>query len=158
MTIPPTLAAPVEKTYLEDYRVGEVFTSQARTLTEADVVHYSMFTGDWDRQLTDGGGWVVPDMFTFSVGLCLLLNAGRYAWMAKSFIAFYGFDQIDVVRQVNVGDTVSSRVSVVDLVERDQNRGIVVFRHETVDQNGRLVCTSDHRSLVGRRPGQGPAE
>lgn len=150
-----TLAAPVEKTYLEDYRVGEVFESQARTLTEADVVHYSMFTGDWDRQSTESGEWVVPDMFTFSLGLCLLLGAGRYTWMAKSFIAFYGFDSINLVKQVTVGDTIASRVTVVDLVERDKGRGIVIFHHETVDQRARPVCTSDHRALVARRP---PAE
>ena len=144
--------APVEKVYLEDYRVGEVFSSQARTLTEADVVHYSMFTGDWDRQTAANGSWVVPDMFTFSLGLCLLLGAGRYAWMAKSFIAFYGFDTIDIARQLNVGDTISSRVTVTELVERDASRGVVVFHHETVDQDGDLVCSSHHRALIGRAP------
>ena len=151
MTHSPT-DAPVEKVFLEDYRVGEVFVSQARTLTEADVVHYSMFTGDWDRPEADDGTWLVPDMFTFSLGLCLLLGAGRYAWMAKSFIAFYGFDSIEIARQVRLGDTISSRVTVTDLVERDEGRGVVVYRHETVDQHDRLVCASDHRALVGRAP------
>jgi 3-hydroxybutyryl-CoA dehydratase len=152
--MPSIASSPAEKIYLEDYRVGEVFTSQARTLTEPDVVHYSMFTGDWDRQVNDADQWVVPDMFTFSLGLCLLLGAGRYTWMAKSFIAFYGFDTIEVHRQVTVGDTIASKVTVMDLVERDEGRGVVVFRHETVDQQERLVCTSDHRALLARRPSE----
>jgi acyl dehydratase len=149
--------APAEKVHLEDYRVGEVFQSQARTLTEADVVHYSMFSGDWDRQSDADGRWLVPDMFTFSLGLCLLLGAGRYAWMAKSFIAFYGFDSIDIHRQAGLGDTISSRVTVTDLVERDDARGVVVFHHETVDQHGDLVCSSHHRALLARRPVAAPA-
>jgi acyl dehydratase len=154
MTISQT-DAPIEKVYLEDYRLGEVFASQARTLTEADVVHYSMFTGDWDRQTAEDGTWLVPDMFTFSLGLCLLLGAGRYAWMAKSFIAFYGFDTIEIERQIQLGDTISSRVTVTDLVERDETRGVVVFRHETTDQRGDLVCASSHRALLGRDPDAG---
>jgi acyl dehydratase len=152
MSSTPPAAIPAEKVHLEDYRVGEVFQSQARTLTEADVVHYSMFSGDWDRQVGDDGVWLVPDMFTFSLGLCLLLGAGRYAWMAKSFIAFYGFDTIEIQRQASLGDTISSQVTVTDLVVRDETRGVVVFRHETVDQHGQLVCSSLHRALLGRRP------
>ncbi len=140
-----------EKVHLEDYRIGETFTSGRRTLTEADIVLYSMFSGDWRRDTDEDGVWVVPDMFTFSVSLCLLLGAGRYAWMAKTFIAFYGFDEIALAGGVRVGDTLSSQVKVVDLTERDDTRGIVVYEHETVDQNGRVVCSSHHRALLGRR-------
>jgi acyl dehydratase len=142
---------PVVKSFLEDYEVGEVFVSQARTMTDADVVLYSMFSGDWDRRSDGDGTWLVPEMFTFSVGLCLLLGAGRYTWMARTFIAFYGFDEIDIVRPARVGDTLSSRVTVLELLPRDDERGIVVFHHETVDQSGARVCGSRHRALLRRR-------
>src|SRR5829696_1313871 len=108
-----------DKIHFEDYALGEVFSSPRRTLTQADVVLYSMFSGDWDRREADDGTWSVPDMFAFSVGLCLLLSAGRYAWMAKSFIAFYGFDELTFHQALPVGSTISSTVEVVDLVERD---------------------------------------
>jgi monoamine oxidase len=110
---------PAAKSFLEDYEVGEVFVSQARTMTDADVVLYSMFSGDWDRRSDGDGTWLVPEMFTFSVGLCLLLGAGRYTWMARTFIAFYGFDEIDIVRPARVGDTLSSRVTVLELLPLD---------------------------------------
>lgn len=144
-----------DKTHFEDYRVGETFESPRRTLTEADVVLYSMFSGDWDRRHDADGTWLVPDMFAFSVGLCLLLSAGRYAWMAKSFIAFYGFDELTMHRSVPVGTTLSSRVEVTELVERDDTRGILVFVHETADQNGEVVCSTRHRVLLGRAPAAG---
>jgi len=147
-----------DKLYFEDYAVGEVFRSPRRTLTQADIVLYSMFSGDWDRRTTDDGAWVVPEMFAFSVGLCLLLGAGRYAWMAKSFIAFYGFDELVVHRELPVGSTISSEVEVVDLVERDDERGIVVFVHRTTDQDGNVVSSTRHRVLLGRAPvGRGVA-
>jgi 3-hydroxybutyryl-CoA dehydratase len=139
-----------DKHHYEDYEVGEVFQSPCRTLTEADVVMYSMFSGDWDRRTTTDGIWVVPEMFVFSLGLCLLLSAGRYAWMAKSFIAFYGFDEITIHEDLPVGSTISSRVQVIELVERDDERGIIVWAHETTDQDGRVICSSLHRVLLGR--------
>jgi 3-hydroxybutyryl-CoA dehydratase len=141
-----------DKIHFEDYAVGEVFQSPRRTLTQADVVLYSMFSGDWDRRTTEDGRWVVPEMFAFSVGLCLLLSAGRYAWMAKSFIAFYGFDEMVIHRTLPVGSTISSAVEVVDLIERDEERGIIVFVHETVDEDGNPVSSTRHRVLVGRAP------
>jgi acyl dehydratase len=153
-----TEPGPVEKAYLEDYRVGEVFTSPRRSMTETDVVWYSMFSGDWDRREDSDGTWIVPEMYVFSIGLCLLLSAGRYAWMPKSFIAFYGFDEIELAGGVRVGDTISSTVTVTDLVEKDGGRGLVVYRHETVDQNGRVVCASDHRALLLRRPADEEAQ
>lgn len=152
---PRSGSVPAEKVHLEDYEVGEAFHSQRRTTTEPDVVLYSMFSGDWERRAADDGRWLVPDMLAFSLGLCLLLGAGRHTWMAESFIAFYGFDEIALAGGLCVGDTISSRVTVVDLVERDADRGIVVYEHETVDQNGRLVCSSRHRALLGRRPEAG---
>jgi 3-hydroxybutyryl-CoA dehydratase len=141
-----------DKIHYEDYEIGEVFQSPRRTLTEADVVMYSMFSGDWDRRTAADGTWLVPEMFSFSLGLCLLLSAGRYAWMAKSFIAFYGFDEITIERDLPVGSTISSRVEVVDLVERDETRGIIVFVHQTLDQDGKVVCASRHRVLLARAP------
>ena len=43
----------MEKDYFEDYTVGEVFVSPGRTITEADIVLFSAFTGDWHPLHTD---------------------------------------------------------------------------------------------------------
>ena len=141
-----------ERFYFEDYRLGETFESNARTITEAEVVQYSMFSGDWDRVTTDDGHWAVPEMLSFSVGLCLLLGIGRNVWIPGTFVAFYGYDEIRFDRQLLVGDTIASRVTVDDLVPKGE-RGIVVYSHETHDQHKRLVCSSRHRVLLARRPG-----
>jgi acyl dehydratase len=144
--------AGVEKAYFEDYRPDEIFESGGRTLTEADLVFYSMFSGDWSRRSTDDGRQILPDMFTFSVGLCLLLAVGRNVWIPRTFIAFYGYDEIDFLRGAAVGDTIRSRVTVIELIPRGDDRGIVVYQHETRDQAERLVCSSRHRILLNRRP------
>jgi acyl dehydratase len=149
-----TVTAGDGKVHLEDYRVGEVFESNARSMTEADLVHYSMFSGDWERRSAPDGRWLVPDMFAFSVGLCLLLGAGRYSWMARSFIAFYGFDEIEMAGGLCVGDTISSTVRVLGLHERDDDRGVIAYLHETTDQDGRVVCSSRHRVLLARCPAE----
>ena len=145
------------KVHLEDYEVGEVFESNSRTITEADVVLYSMFSGDWERRADADGAPLVPDMLVYSVGLCLLLGAGRFSWMARSFIAFYGFDEIELAGTLRVGETISSTVRVLGMEERDADRGILDYLHETTAQDGRVVCSSRHRVLLGRRPGEVPA-
>jgi acyl dehydratase len=111
-----------------------------------------MFSGDWDRATTSEGDWLVPEMLSFSVGLCLLLGAGRNVWIPGTFVAFYGYDEIRFERRLLVGDTISSQVTVDDLVPKGE-RGLVVYTHETFDQHKRLVCSSRHRVLLARRPG-----
>jgi acyl dehydratase len=39
--------------YYEDLSVGQTFTSPARTVTETDLVHFAMLSGDWNPIHTD---------------------------------------------------------------------------------------------------------
>ena len=39
--------------YWEEFEVGEVFVSHARTITESDIVTFASFTGDWHPLHTD---------------------------------------------------------------------------------------------------------
>lgn len=136
----------------EKYRPGDTFVSDARTITEADVVLYNMFTGDWDRRVGSDGDWLVPDMQAFSIGLCLLGTVGRNVWMPETLIAFYGFDEICFHRSLKVGDTIRSRVTVADVTTKGDERGILVYLHETLDQHGSVVLSSTHRALMTRAP------
>ena len=43
----------MEKLFYEDYKVGEVFVSPGRTITETDIVLFSAFTGDWHELHTN---------------------------------------------------------------------------------------------------------
>ena len=42
-----------EYEYLDDYTIGEKMMSPARTITEADIVNFAGFTGDWHPLHTD---------------------------------------------------------------------------------------------------------
>jgi acyl dehydratase len=39
--------------YYEDLSVGQTFTSSARTVTETDLLHFAMLSGDWNPIHTD---------------------------------------------------------------------------------------------------------
>jgi 3-hydroxybutyryl-CoA dehydratase len=144
------------KNYFEDYSVGEIQVSPSRAMTESDVVAYSMFSGNWQRPVAGvipGGrvGQVVPQMLVYSIGLCLLTRIGAYVNMPRKLIAFIGFDAIVFVSDVFVGDVISSRATVVGTAIRDESRGVVSYRQETVNQHGDVVQYSVHHILIWRR-------
>ncbi|MFH0767984.1 MAG: MaoC/PaaZ C-terminal domain-containing protein [Chloroflexota bacterium] len=150
----------MEKVYLEDYSVGEKFVSPARTVTETDIVLYTAFTGNWHPLYNDAeyakksifGERIVPDLYAFSLGICLLLRVGAYQHMPKKLIAFYGFDYINFIKPVKIGDTIYSQVEVKEIKPKDDKRGLIVYEHQTLNQRNEVVNSSVHRALVERKP------
>jgi acyl dehydratase len=155
-----TLAVSPEKHYLEDYAVGETLISPARTITESDVVTFAGLTGDWHPLHTDAtyaaqsafGQRIVHGMLTFAVGSALVLRLGPYVYIPKSFIAFYGIDNVRFTRPVMLGDTIHSVNRVEQLIVKDESRGILQYSGEIHNQRNETVAVWTSRMLVGRRP------
>jgi 3-hydroxybutyryl-CoA dehydratase len=151
---------PQEREYLEDYEVGEVFVSPARTLTETDVVAFASLTGDWHPLHTDAvyagqspfGERIAHGMLTLSVGMVLVLRLGENRYLPKHFIAMSGIDGLRFTAPVRLGDTIHSvnRVAALDI--KDERRGILQYESEIRNQDGRTVVVWTSRMLVGRRP------
>jgi acyl dehydratase len=86
----------MEKSYFEDYTVGEKFISPARTITETDITLFAAFTGDWHPLHTDVefakktffGERIAHGMLSLCVGSALIFRLGPYVALPKSFIAF----------------------------------------------------------------------
>jgi len=155
-----TLAISPDKHYLEDYAVGETLISPARTITESDVVTFAGLTGDWHPLHTDAtyaaqsafGQRIVHGMLTFAVGSTLVLRLGPYVYIPKSFIAFYGIDNVRFTRPVMLGDTIRSINRVEQLIIKDDGRGILQYSGEIRNQRDETVLVWSSRMLVGRRP------
>ncbi len=149
-----------EREYLEDYEIGEVFVSPARTITEADVVAFASLTGDWHPLHTDAvyasqsvfGERIAHGMLTMSIGMVLVLRLGENRYLPKHFIAMSGIDGLRFTAPVRLGDTIHSVNRVAALDVKDERRGILKYESEIRNQDGRAVVVWTSRMLVGRRP------
>jgi 3-hydroxybutyryl-CoA dehydratase len=150
-----------ERHYLEDYELGEVFLSPARTITETDVVLFASLTGDWHPLHTDAtyarttvfGERIAHGMLTMSIGMVLVLRLGQNLYLPKHFIALSGIDGLRFTAPVRLGDTIHSVNRVAALDVKDATRGVLQYESEILNQENKTVVRWTSRMLVARRPG-----
>ncbi|MGD1152897.1 MAG: MaoC/PaaZ C-terminal domain-containing protein [Syntrophales bacterium] len=149
----------MEKNYFEDYTLGEVFVSPGRTITETDIVMFSAFTGDWHPLHTDVvyaaqtpfKERIAHGMLSLVVGMALLFRLGPYVILPKSFIAFYGMENIRFTAPVKIGDTIHCEMKIKSLTEKDAKRGIVEAENIIKNQRNKDVIVYTTKILVGRK-------
>lgn len=150
----------MEKSFFEDYTVGEKFISPGRTITETDITLFAAFTGDWHPLHTDVeyakktffGERIAHGMLSLCVGSALIFRLGPYVALPKSFIAFYGMDSVRFVGAVKIGDTIHCEGEIMDLQAKDDKRGVIVSKNSIKNQRGEDVVIYTTRALVGRKP------
>lgn len=148
-------------TYLDDYTVGEKILSPARTITEADIVNFAGFTGDWHPLHTDVvyaattpfKERICHGMLTLNIGMALPFRLGSYSsYLPKSFIAFYGMDKVRFIAPTRIGDTIHCEVEVVEITNKDRERGVLTTQQYIKNQSGELLVTYIIKVLCGKRP------
>jgi len=148
------------RAYFEDFEVGERRTTPARTITEADIVAFAGLTGDWHPLHTDVtyagassfGERIAHGMLVLSVGSALAFRLGQYEVLPKSFIAFYGMEEVRFTAPVHIGDTIHLEMEISEVEPKDRERGVVATRNEIVNQDDKVVCTFTTKILCGRQP------
>lgn len=149
-----------EKTYMEDYSIGERLVTPGRTMTETDLVLFSALTGDWHPLHTNVeyagrtpfGERIAHGMLVLVIGSALAFRLGQYAFLPKSFIAFYGMDSVRFTAPVKIGDTIHLEVEVVEVKGKDDQRGLVTVRNTVKNQRGEDCCVFVAKFLCGRKP------
>ncbi|MFV8054803.1 MaoC/PaaZ C-terminal domain-containing protein [Mycobacterium sp. 48b] len=131
--------------YLDDFEVGQSWTSPSRTITDADVVNFAGISGDYNPLHTDEefakktqfGGRIFhgPGVFAIATGL-----ESRLGIKEGTAIAFLGMTW-SLKDAVKIGDTihVEQQVAQVRPSVSKPDRGIVTFDVQVVNQNG-VVC------------------
>ena len=149
----------MEKECFEDYRVGEVFVSPGRTITETDIVLFSAFTGDWHPLHTDVEyaaktsfkGRIAHGMLGLTVGMALIFRLGPHVALPKSFIAFYGMEHVRFTAPVRIGDTIRCEMTVKSLTEKDAKNGIIEAENVIKNQRKETAIVYITKILAGRR-------
>lgn len=136
----------------EDYTVGEVWMSRGRTITEADLVMFSAFSGDWYPLHTDKE-WAQKGPFGQRIAhgmLVLSVSTGLLTMKPGVVLAFYGIDRVRFVAPTYIGDTISVELEVKGLSVKE--RGGVVDTQLTVKkQTNEPVVVSTLRVLVANK-------
>ena len=148
----------MSKEYYEDYKIGEAFISPGRTITEADLVLYSALTGDWWEGHTNVeyakktvfGRRIAHGFLTLCVGTSLLFRLGLHAFMPRFFIAHYGIDNLRFTAPVMIGDTIRCEAEMVEMIEKDAQKGLLIFNIKVLNQRDKEVLVYVEKVLVRR--------
>ena len=137
----------------EEFNLGDAFISQARTVTETDVVNFAGLSGDFNPLHTDE---------TFAAGTPFgeriahgMLIAAIATGMANWTGVFEG-TTLALMQQllqykgaVKFGDTVHLELSVAEKKPTSKpDRGVVIFDARMVNQDGEIVLDGQWTLLM----------
>ena len=139
----------------DQFNPGDTFASQARTVTEADVVGFAGLSGDFNPLHTDEEfGKTTPFGARIAHGM---LVAAMATGMANWTGVFEG-TTIALMEQViqykgatKFGDTVHLELKVAEKKETSKpDRGVVVFETRVLNQEGKAVIEGKWTLMMKR--------
>lgn len=144
--------------YFEDLAEGRVIDAEwTRTVTEADNVLFCSMTMNVQKlhldaefaRATEFGRPLVNSLFT----LGLMIGMSVHNTTQGTTIANLGMSEVRFPHPVFAGDTIRVATAVVAArPSRSRNdAGIVTFRHEAFNQDGKLVAACERAALMRRR-------
>ena len=142
--------------YFDDLEVGNEWTSGGRTVTEADIVNFAGFSGDFnpihiDHEYAKTTPFRRPIAHGFAV-FCMASGMGISApavrTMAMLRVTLWNF-----TLPVFAGDTVRSVSRVKEKTVRGRGRrGEIVWYRAVINQDGKVVQDGEVVTLVECRP------
>ena len=145
--------------YFEEFEIGMNFKHlPARTVTETDNLLFSTLTMNVQPLHIDAefaattlhGKILVNSIWT--LGYVVGVSVGDTT--LGTTLGNLGFEKTTFPNPVFIGDTISSRTTVVEKRESrsKSDRGIVTFRHEGLNQRGEIVCDCTRLGMMLRKP------
>lgn len=143
--------------YFEDYEIGKEFVSYPRTVTEADITNFATLTGDFHSVHTDAeyaktsifGERVAHGLLSLSFALGMI---SQWEFRSRSVMAFMNLTW-KFMKPVRINDTIHAKVSIFDKKDsKKQNRGIIVFELNVINQKDEVVAGGKLEELVMKRP------
>ena len=145
--------------YFEDFRVGEVLTLGSLTVSEPEIIAFArqfdpqpFHTDPARAKASVFGGLIASGWHTVGLYMRLLVD-GMISAMADSQ-GSPGVDKIEWLKPVRPGDTLTAKVTIVELVPSKSrpDRGTIRTLGEMVNQKGETVMTMRGIGFFGRRP------
>lgn len=143
--------------YFEDFEVGQVFRTQGRTITEADIVSFAGWSWDTNPVHTDAehsasgrfGRPIAHGVLGLSVAMGL---ASRLGVFERCSIALLGIDGWTFTHPVVVGDTVTCTVRITGArATSNGSAGVLDREFVLTNQDDTVVQQGSIGLMVARR-------
>jgi acyl dehydratase len=140
----------------DEFEIGAAYESQARTITEADVVTFAGLSGDFNPLHTDAefasttpfGERIVHGMLTVAISTGMSNWTGLFAGTTIALME----QNIQYKGAVKFGDTVRLQLEVAEKKETSKpDRGIVKFAARMLNQRDELVVDMQWTLLMKRQ-------
>lgn len=121
--------------YFDDFEMGEKIVTKSRSITEADIVLFSAFSGDWHQLHTDIE-FAKKGPFGERIAhgfLVLAVASGLMPLGEMAVLAFYGMDKVRFVGPTKIGDTIHVEMEVLEKQEKEKG-GVVSFKSSIRNQ------------------------
>jgi acyl dehydratase len=142
--------------WFEDYEVGEFRKTLGRTITESDIVIHAGQTGDYFPHHMDEE-WVKTQPFGRRIAhgtLIMSIAVGMTASDVNPQAMSYGYDKVRFIKPVFIGDTITVRAEVVELLDhakRPDSLGMVYELVTVSNQHGELIMVLTHVYVVNKK-------
>lgn len=140
----------------DEFEIGEEIVSDARTVTEADVVNFACLSGDFHPEHTDEeyakngplGERIAHGLLIMSIATGLLNQTGAFEGTTIAVLEM----RIRFIRAVKFGDTIRAIQKIVAKKETSKNdRGVLTSYVIVLNQDDQKVLEADLVALLYRQ-------
>ena len=132
--------------YLEDFEIGKTYVSQARTITETDVVNFAGLTGDFNPLHMDEVFATTQSIFKKRIahgalGFVIMTGLSNLTGIFQgTTIAFLDFTG-KYPAPLCIGDTVHLEMTPTEIKHSSKGKkGILKLKAQLVNQDGVVPC------------------
>lgn len=139
--------------YFEDFQVGDKSVTRGRTITEADIVNFASFSGDWYPLHVDVE-YAKKSVFGERIAhgfLVLSAASGLSPLYDIAIIAFYGIDKLRFFAPTKIGDTIRVESEVLETKDKGDAGGVVAFQQTIKNQRDEDVVSSVMKVFVAKK-------
>ena len=145
----------------EGHKVGAVYRTLARTVSETDIVSFVNLCGfveplfidmEYVKRASVFKRRAAPGALTFSLSEGLIMQTGLIHGTGMAYLG----GELRIVAPVLEGDTIRVEIEVVDKREtKKADRGIVTYQHRVHNQRDEVVLEARVQRMI-RRAGPAP--
>ncbi len=144
--------------YLDDFKVGDRFTTASKTVTQDMIVEFAKVYDPQPFHIdpvaakrTHFGGLIASGFQTLALGFRLVYDTGIFS---AASMGSPGFDELRWLKPVRPGDTLRVELEVTESrpSQSKPDRGIMRAIYRILNQHGDAVLTFHSMHLLKRRP------